>query len=115
MKKCYKCGKLGYLVADFKENMVTYYNYGEPGHINTHCPKPKQALTRGNVFALTGTQNSSDDRLVRGICYINNTPLIVIIDTCTTHSFIVAECVKRLGLVVYSMNGKMIIETSAKG
>ncbi|XP_050914985.1 uncharacterized protein LOC127129926 [Lathyrus oleraceus] len=85
------------------------------GHINTHCPKPKQASTRGKVFALTGTHTSSDDRLIRGICYINNTPLIAIIDTGASHYFIATYCVKRLGLVVSSMNGEMVIETSTKG
>ncbi|XP_050909645.1 uncharacterized protein LOC127123471 [Lathyrus oleraceus] len=95
--------------------MVTCYNYGEPEHITTHFPKPKQALTRRNRFTLMGTQTSSDDRLIRGICYINNTPLIAIIDTGVTHSFIVADCVKRLSLVVSSMNGEMIIVTPPKG
>ncbi|XP_050897545.1 uncharacterized protein LOC127104404 [Lathyrus oleraceus] len=42
-------------------------------------------------------------------------PLITIIETGVTHSFIVANCVKRLGLVVSSMNGEMVIETPAKG
>ncbi|XP_050891048.1 uncharacterized protein LOC127096532 [Lathyrus oleraceus] len=105
VKKCYKCRNSGYLVADCKENMVTGYNYGEPGHISTRCSKPKQASTRGKVFVLTGTQTSSDDRLIRGICYINNTPFIDIIDTSATRSFIVADCVKSLGLVVSSMSG----------
>lgn len=115
MKKCYKCGKSGHLVTDCKENVVTCYNYGEPGHISTHFPKSKQASTRGKVFALMGTQTSSDDRLIKGICYINNTPLIAIIDTSATHSFIVVDCVKRLGLIVTSMNGEMVIEIPAKG
>ncbi|XP_050890763.1 uncharacterized protein LOC127096209 [Lathyrus oleraceus] len=108
MKKCYKCGKSGYLVADCKENMVTCYNYGEPGHINTHCSKHKKASTRGKVFALTGTQTSSDDMLIRGTCYINNTPLNAIIDIGATHFFITVDCVKRLGLVVSSMMEKCI-------
>ncbi|XP_050890380.1 uncharacterized protein LOC127095783 [Lathyrus oleraceus] len=115
MKKCYKGGKLGHLIADCKENMVTCYNYGEPGHIITHFAKPKQALSGGKVFALTGTQTSSDDRLIRGICYIKNTPLIAIIDIGPTHSFIVVDCVKRLGLIVSSMSGEIVIETRAKG
>ncbi|XP_050915362.1 uncharacterized protein LOC127130384 [Lathyrus oleraceus] len=53
--------------------------------------------------------------LIRGICYINNKPLIDIINTGATHYFIDDDCVKRLGLVVSSMNGKMVIETPAKG
>ncbi|XP_050902345.1 uncharacterized protein LOC127112651 [Lathyrus oleraceus] len=64
MKKCYKCGKSGHLVADCKENMVTCYNCGEPGHISTHFPKLEKASTRGKVFALTGTQTSSEDKLI---------------------------------------------------
>ncbi|XP_050876686.1 uncharacterized protein LOC127080409 [Lathyrus oleraceus] len=115
VKKCYKCGKLGHLVADCKKNMLTCYNCGEPRHISTNFPKPKKALTGEKVFTLKGTQTSSDDRLIRGIFYINNTSLIVIIDTGATHSFIVVDCVKRLGLVVSSMSGEMVIETPAKG
>ncbi|XP_050909213.1 uncharacterized protein LOC127122986 [Lathyrus oleraceus] len=62
-----------------------------------------------------GTQTSSDDKLIRGICYINDTPLISLIDTGATHSFIAADCVQRLGLVVSSMSGEMVIKTPAKG
>lgn len=67
------------------------------------------------MFALKGTQTSSDDRLIRGIYYTNNTPLIAIINTGATHYFIVDDYVKRLGLVLYSMSGEMVIETPAKG
>ncbi|XP_050878712.1 uncharacterized protein LOC127082514 [Lathyrus oleraceus] len=62
--KCFKCGKSGHLIADFKTNAPTYYNYGEPGHINTTCQKPKKAQVEGNVFALTGSHPNSSDRLV---------------------------------------------------
>ena len=62
-----------------------------------------------------GTQTSSKDRLIKGICYINSTPLITIIDTGSTHCFIVADCVKRLGLVLSSLDGEMIVDTPAKG
>ncbi|XP_050909071.1 uncharacterized protein LOC127122835 [Lathyrus oleraceus] len=42
-------------------------------------------------------------------------PLIAIIDIGATHSFIVVNCVKRLGLVVSSTSGEMVIETPIKG
>ncbi|XP_050892144.1 uncharacterized protein LOC127097691 [Lathyrus oleraceus] len=100
------------MTADCKENVVTYYNRGQPGHISTHFSKLKQASTGGKVSVLTGTQTSSYDRLIRGICYINNMPLIA---TGATHSFIVVDRVKRLGLIVSSMNEEMVIETPAKG
>ncbi|XP_050890951.1 uncharacterized protein LOC127096424 [Lathyrus oleraceus] len=62
-----------------------------------------------------GTQTSSDDKLIKGTCYINNTPLVDIINIGATHSFIDVDYVKRLGLVVSSMSGEMVIETPATG
>ncbi|XP_050918724.1 uncharacterized protein LOC127136175 [Lathyrus oleraceus] len=85
-KKCFNYGKLGNLISDCKTNVPTCYNCGEPGHINTNCQNPKKAQSRGKVFALAGSQTTSSDRLVRGISYIHNIPLIVIIDTVSTLS-----------------------------
>jgi len=73
------------------------------------------AQSGGKVFALAGTQTASEDRLIRGTCFINNIPLITIIDTGATHCFVAADCVSRLGLKLSSMNGEMVIETPAKG
>lgn len=64
---------------------------------------------------MSGTHTSSNDNLIRDTCYINSTHLIGIIDTSATYSFIVVDCVKMLGLVVSSMKGEMVIETSVKG
>jgi len=77
--------------------------------------KPKKAQTSGKVFALTGTQTENEDRLIRGTCFFNSTPLIAIIDTSATHCFIVVDCASKLGLDVSSMNGEMVVETPAKG
>lgn len=49
------------------------------------------------------------------MCFINNTPLITIIDMYMTHSFIFVECVSRLKLDASTMNGNMIIDTLASG
>jgi len=67
------------------------------------------------VFALTGTQTVNKDRLIRGTCFLNSTPLIAIIDTGVTHFFTVVDCAYKLGLVMSSMNGEMVVETPAKG
>jgi len=56
------------------------FNCDEEGHISTQCKKPKKAQTSGKVFALTGTQTENEDRLIRGTCFFNSTPLIAIID-----------------------------------
>ena len=67
------------------------------------------------MFTLAGTQTANEDRLIRGTCFINSTPLITIIDTSATHCFIVAGCVKRLSLMLSSMNREMVVDTPAKG
>ena len=67
------------------------------------------------MFALAGTQTSSGDRLIRGICFINGTPLITIINTGATHYFISTDYAKKLSLVLSSMNGEMVVDTPTKG
>ena len=68
----------------------------------------------GKIFGLAENQ-TNEDRLIRGTCFINSTPLITIIDTGATHCFIAANFVERLGLVLSSLNGEMVVYTPAKG
>ncbi|KAI5396505.1 hypothetical protein KIW84_062644 [Lathyrus oleraceus] len=66
-KKCYKCGKGGHLAAECRSKTVTCFNCGELGHISPQCPKPKKEnQSGGKVFALSGSETSADDRLIRG-------------------------------------------------
>jgi len=89
------------------------FNCDEEGHISSQCKKPKKAQASGKVFALTGTQIVNEDRLIRGTCFFNSTPLIAIIDTGATHCFIAADCAYMLGLVMSSMNGEMVVQISS--
>ncbi|RHN78855.1 putative nucleotidyltransferase, Ribonuclease H [Medicago truncatula] len=115
IKKCVRCGKKGHVVADCNRTDIVCFNCNGEGHISSQCTQPKRAPTTGRVFALTGTQTENEDRLIRGTCYINNTPLVAIIDTVATHCFIAFDCVSALGLVLSDMNGEMVVETPAKG
>ncbi|XP_050915367.1 uncharacterized protein LOC127130391 [Lathyrus oleraceus] len=63
--KCFKCGKSGHKVVDCKGNIVTCYKCGEKDYISTTCQKPKKDQTRGNLFALSGAETTSDERLIR--------------------------------------------------
>jgi hypothetical protein len=86
------------------------FNCNEEGHIGSQCKKPMKPQASGKVFALAGTQTATEDRLIRGTCFINSTPLIAIIDTGATHCFIASECAYMLGLVLSNMNGEMVVD-----
>lgn len=64
---------------------------------------------------MNGAKTSESYNLIRGMCSINYVSLISIIDIGATHSFISFDCVKRLNLEVYSMNGSMVIDTPTNG
>lgn len=67
------------------------------------------------MFSLSGADASKSNNLICGTCFINGIPLIIIIDTGATHSFIFVDYVKRLNLAVSAMNGNMVIDTLANG
>ncbi|GAU10058.1 hypothetical protein TSUD_423720, partial [Trifolium subterraneum] len=110
---CYNCGKEGHKSRECKATTPTCYNCGEEGHKSPKCKKPKKVS--GKVFALNGEGADQVDNLIRGTCFIHDTPLIAIIDTGATHSFISRDCMKRLNIPVYEMSGCMNIETPASG
>ncbi|XP_050909266.1 uncharacterized protein LOC127123043 [Lathyrus oleraceus] len=92
---------------------VTCYNYGEQGRISTKFNKPKKEQAKGKVFALFSVDTSTKEILIRGTCFINNMPLIAIIDTGAMHSFISLDYAKRLNLELSVMRGSMDIDTPA--
>ena len=111
-KRCYRCGKEGHISSSCDKKEVVCFNCGESGHISTQCSKPKKEKSFGKVFALAGSDVVNE---IRGTCYINNFPLIAIVDTGATHSFIAAACVEKLSLVLSDMLREMVIDTPAKG
>lgn len=110
-----KCGKSCHHVVECRSNNMTCFNYGERVHISTQCEKPKKDQSRGKVFALFRSEVTTPINLIRGMCFINNIPLITIIDMDVAHSFIFVACVLRLKLEVSTMNGSMVIDTLASG
>ncbi|XP_058751888.1 uncharacterized protein LOC131624992 [Vicia villosa] len=87
-------------------------------YISTQCQKPKKevaAQTNDKVFALSGTEDSKKNNLIRGACFINDVDLVVIINTAYTHSFISLECASKLELELSDMDGSMIIDVPGSG
>ncbi|XP_058741057.1 uncharacterized protein LOC131613400 [Vicia villosa] len=105
----------GHAISECKHKEMVCFNYSEEGHIGNQCQKSKQAQAGGKVFALAGTQKANEDRIIRGTCFINSTPLITIIDIGATDCFTSADCVEILGLMLSSMNREMVVDTPAKG
>lgn len=114
-RKCFKCGRAEHLAAECNERMITCFNYGEVCNTRPQCMKPKKYQSEGKVFALIGDETTSENGLIRGTCFINGNPLIAVIDTGATHSFIDLDCAKRLNLELSDMNGSMVIVTPAMG
>lgn len=113
--KFFKRGKTGHRVVYCRNVVPIYYNCSELGHISTNCQKPKKAQSGGKVFSFTRTETTSDDRFIRGMCFINSIPLIAIIDTSATYSFGSLDHAERLGLKLFSMDGNMIVDTQTLG
>ncbi|XP_058745963.1 uncharacterized protein LOC131618823 [Vicia villosa] len=44
---------------------VTCYNCGVEGHISPECTKPKKNQSSGKVYALSGSQTTPEDRLIK--------------------------------------------------
>lgn len=94
---------------------MTYFNYGEPGHISTQCHKPNKAQSSGKVFALSGTETTRYDNLIKGTCSLNGIPLITIVDTGVTHLFISLDYAKKLNMEISHMVGSMVVDTLTNG
>ena len=80
---CFVCKETSHYAKDFptREHMKCYkvegvicFNCGEKGHIRTQCQKPRKEHRGGKVFALAGVQTTSEDKLIRGTCFISSTP-----------------------------------------
>ncbi|XP_058761445.1 uncharacterized protein LOC131634841 [Vicia villosa] len=114
-KRYFRCGKFGHALIECMHKEMVCFKCGEEGHIGSKCQKPKKEQANQKVFALSRTQTTSDDALIRVTCFINSIPLITINDTGATHCFISVDFVERLGLVLSAMNGEMVVDTLSKG
>jgi hypothetical protein len=79
------------------------------------CTKPKEERACVKVFTLNAEEVEQPGNLIRGMCFINSTPLIAMINIGATHSFISLSCAERLNLVLTPMLRGMVIDTPTNG
>jgi len=81
----------------------------------TPIKKLKKEKSHGKVFSLSAEEGVEPDNLIKGICFINNTPLLAIIDIGVKYSFISLGCAKHFNLVMSPMLRGMVIDTPTNG
>ncbi|XP_058727635.1 uncharacterized protein LOC131599210 [Vicia villosa] len=63
--KCYRCGETGHKTVDCGVGSSRIcYNCGEQGRNCAMCDKPKKEQAEGKVFALSGAETTSKDKLI---------------------------------------------------
>jgi len=100
-RRCNNCGKEGHFGKDCPNLART------ATHPPVQTPHQHQRRDRGNrpqatgrVYAMTGAETTGSGNLVMGNCMIACMSCCVLYDSRATHSFVLDDCVKCLGLPV---------------
>ncbi|RDX74126.1 hypothetical protein CR513_46165, partial [Mucuna pruriens] len=133
-KECLKCGYHSHLERECADKKVTCFNYGKQGHITRSCTLPKRkppsvgrstqsrcSKTITRVFAFSDVEASKFENLVKGTCFVNCYPLVVLFDCgvisikngITSPIKILDFPMLRLELFSSSLKYKPVIETHA--
>ena len=56
----------------------------------------KQPMKKARVFTMDGKEAETAEGLIKGICFVNETPCEALFDSGATHSFISLDCAKNL-------------------
>ncbi|XP_057443800.1 uncharacterized protein LOC130735949 [Lotus japonicus] len=121
---CFKCNQKGPYANECGKEIICW-KFQKQGHIERDCPndaktEPVLNATRGKgpsapgrVFGMSGEQAVVTDDLIQGTCVIAGTSLMVLFDSGATHSFIVEECVEKLGLLTADLPFDLVATTRA--
>ncbi|XP_058775232.1 uncharacterized protein LOC131649488 [Vicia villosa] len=88
---------------------VKFYKCGVEGDHTVECISVEYKRFK------CGLKTTDDDGLIGGMCFINGTPLIAIIDTGAMRSIIALDCAKRLNLELSNMCGSKVVDTPIMG
>ncbi|XP_050878129.1 uncharacterized protein LOC127081945 [Lathyrus oleraceus] len=71
-----------------------------------------QGRSTGRVYTLDARKAKRNNALNAGMCLVNNHPCFVLFDCGATHSFILIQCMKRLGLQEIPLSPPMVVTTA---
>ncbi|KAL8148657.1 hypothetical protein AgCh_005864 [Apium graveolens] len=108
---CFKCGKVGYMVRNFKEPVQKVNVLRIAGLPLLPAPI---AQPRARTFNMTMKDAMQDMDVVAGMLVINSVEVKVLMDSRATRSFIAESILDRLKCVAYPLEPNLITELANK-
>ncbi|XP_028791647.1 uncharacterized protein LOC114747477 [Neltuma alba] len=91
---CFRCGKPGYYIREC------------PFNVDGSRPQ-----AQGRVFAITREEADKSPEMIQGTIQVNNYLVHAIFGSGASHSFVLYECVKRIGLAINTLLYDLCVAT----
>ncbi|XP_050909073.1 uncharacterized protein LOC127122837 [Lathyrus oleraceus] len=92
--RCFTCQREGHMSRDYPQN-------------KNHM----QGRSTCRVYTLDARKAKRNNALIDGMCLVNDHPCFVLFDCGATHSFVLIQCMKRLGLQAIPLSPPMVVTT----
>ncbi|XP_050876879.1 uncharacterized protein LOC127080606 [Lathyrus oleraceus] len=93
--RCFTCQQEGHMARDYPQNK-----------------NQMQGRNTGRFYTLDARKAKRNNTLIVGTCLINDHPCFVLFDCGATYSFVLIQCMKRLGLQANRLSPPMVVTTA---